>query len=80
MKKRVTALVIVAAVAAAAPTCAQHLSDSVQVHGFAGWAYGQTDGNTDQLGTEDGSYDNVNFLLNLNACLGERLMIAAQAE
>lgn len=71
---------IVAAVAAAAPTYAQHLSDSVQVHGFAGWAYGQTDGNTDQLGTEDESYDNVNFSLNLKAALGERLMISAQVE
>lgn len=59
---------------------AQQSADVVQIHGFAGWGYGTTDGNTYLLGTEDGAYDNVNFSLNLNAGLGERLMIAAQAE
>lgn len=80
MRSLRTALIVIAAGLSAGPVAGQQLPDNLQVHGFAGWGYGKTDGNSFQLGTEDGSYDNVNFSLNLNASLGDRLMIAAQAE
>ena len=80
MKTRIMILAALALAVAAGPAVGQQITDSVQVHGFAGWGFGQTDGNAYQYGTEDGRYDNVNFSLNLNATLGERLMIAAQAE
>lgn len=80
MAWRATILAAITLAVLAMPAAAQLQGDAVQVHGFAGWGYGKTDGNSYQLGTEDGSYDNVNFSLNLNATLSDRLMIAAQVE
>ena len=37
-------LILVAAVSVT-PASAQSLADDVQIHGFGGWAYAETDGN-----------------------------------
>lgn len=40
----------------------------VNVHGFGGWAYGKTDNeNRYLMGNQDGSYDTINFSLNISA-------------
>ena len=39
----------------ALPLAAQGLANSVQIHGFGGWAYAETDGNEYFVGTPDGS-------------------------
>lgn len=80
MPRRTFILAAIVVLLLTGPAAAQLQSDTIQIHGFAGWGYGTTDGNTYQLGTEDGSYDNVNFSLNLNAALSDRLMVAAQVE
>ncbi len=51
----------------------------VRIHGFGGWAYGQTDNeNSYLMGNEDGNYEYVNFSLNLNARPSDRLSVYAQ--
>jgi hypothetical protein len=57
---------------------AQSAMDNVQIHGFGGWAYGQTDGNAYLVGSEDGSYDNANFALNITAEPMDKLTVVAQ--
>ena len=61
----ITVLFILAA--STSPLAAQSLSDSVQIHGFGGWAYAETDGNGYLIGTPDGSWDNADFALNVSA-------------
>lgn len=52
---------------------------NVSIHGFGGWAYGKTDNENQYLvGNEDGSYDTVNFSLNITATPYERLSIYVQ--
>lgn len=51
---------------------------SVEIHGFGGWAFGDTDGNRYLLGSEDGEYDNVEFALNVSARPVEKLSLVAQ--
>jgi hypothetical protein len=53
---------------------------AVQFHGFGSWAYGNTDGNTYLFGTDQGSYDNTSFALNVNAAISDQLTIAAQMD
>ncbi|MCP4902710.1 MAG: hypothetical protein GY906_37580 [bacterium] len=62
----------------AGQVAAQSAFDSVQIHGFGGWAYGETDGNAYLVGTEDGRYDNADFALNVTAQPMENLSIVAQ--
>ena len=62
----------------AAPVTAQGLFDKVEIHGFGGWAYGDTDGLVSLLGDEDGRYDNAEFALNVSARPSDRLSIVAQ--
>jgi hypothetical protein len=50
----------------------------VQIHGFGGWAYGETDGHVYLVGTEAGGYDNADFALNIAAEPMENLTIVAQ--
>ncbi len=59
---------------------AADLGNSVRLHGYGGWAYGQTDGNVYLNGNENGSYDNVNFALNVSASPSDRLTIFGQFE
>jgi hypothetical protein len=62
----------------ATPLAAQSLSDNVQIHGFGGWAYAETDGNYYTLGTPDGAWDNADFALNVTAEPTQQLTIVAQ--
>ena len=51
----------------------------VSIHGFGGWAYGTTDNENSYLvGDEDGSYDHVNFSLNVSANPYEKLSLYVQ--
>lgn len=72
----ITALFILAL--STSPLAAQSLTDSVQIHGFGGWAYAETDGNSYLMGTPDGSWDNADFALNITAEPMEKLSIVAQ--
>jgi hypothetical protein len=51
----------------------------VRIHGFGGWAYGKTDNVNDYLeADEDGSYDHIDFSLNISASPAERLSLHVQ--
>jgi hypothetical protein len=52
----------------------------LEIHGFGGWAYGDTDGNRYDIATEDGEYRNADFTLNLTASPIERLRLVGQIE
>lgn len=55
-------------------------SDNIAIHGFGGWAYGRTDNENRYLvGNKEGSYDSVNFALNISATLNENLGIHFQS-
>ncbi|GAK58843.1 hypothetical protein U27_05818 [Candidatus Vecturithrix granuli] len=55
--------------------------NTISIHGFGGWAYGKTDNENQYLvGNEDGSYDTVNFSLNITATPYERLSIYVQPD
>lgn len=61
-------LVVVVTIALASPAALAQESDSkIEIHGFGGWAFGDTDGNRYLVGDEDGEYDNADFALNLTA-------------
>ncbi len=66
------------ALMAALPTVAQDSDDRVKLHGFGGWAAGDTDGNEYLAGAEDREYDSITFALAANAEVGENLAISAQ--
>jgi hypothetical protein len=59
---------------------AQGLGSSVELHGFGGWAYANTDGNNYLIGTDQGTYDNVAMALNVNAKVSDRLTVVGQFE
>lgn len=52
----------------------------LQLHGFGGWSFGDSDGNEYLFATEGGEYETVNFALNLSAHPLERLSLHAQVE
>lgn len=60
------------------PGPSQAMQDVVQVHGFGGWAYARTDGNNYLIGTEDGSYSNSYFALNVSANPYEKFSTSVQ--
>ena len=49
------------------PAPAASMQESIQIHGFGGWAYGHTDGNKCAVGKENGTYNNSYFALNVSA-------------
>jgi len=53
-------------------------SEKIAIHGFGGWAYGNTNGNHYLFGSKEGDYDHSQFYLNINANPFERLSIIAQ--
>lgn len=56
------------------------LTPGFSIHGFGGWAYGQTNNENRYLvGDQDGSYNYVNFTLNINAIVSERLRFQFQS-
>lgn len=62
----------------ALPAIAQDFGESVEIHGFGEWAFGDTDGNSFLAGSKDGKYDNAAFALNVTANPSERLTVVAQ--
>lgn len=85
MAKRTLARTAAAAVAAlaltlllVAPAGAQGALSSVEIHGFGGWAYAETDGLDYTLGDGDGRYDTAEFALNVSARPTENLSVVAQ--
>jgi len=54
--------------------------DAISIHGFGGWAYGDTDGNRYVIGDADGASDNVQFSLNLSVVANERFTIVTQVQ
>jgi hypothetical protein len=84
MKAHVTPRWIVASVAIAATLglaqAARAQSPSVELHGFGGWAYANTDGNNLLIGTDEGSYDNVAMALNVTGKVSDRLTVVSQFE
>jgi hypothetical protein len=54
--------------------------ENLAIHGFGGWAYGKTDNENQYLaGNPDGSYDYLNFSLNITAKPHERLALHIQS-
>lgn len=72
--------IVMAALALAIPGWAQDAGGKVELHGFGGWAYAQTDGNGYLIGSEQGNYDNLALALNVNAMVSEKLTIVGQFE
>lgn len=60
-------VVMVTIALASSAVRAQDGDSKVEIHGFGGWAFGDTDGNRFMVGDEDGEYDNADFALNLTA-------------
>ncbi len=73
-------LLLVLAPAVAPTSGAQGLGNAVEIHGFGGMAYANTDGNNYLIGTEAGTYDNLSFALNVNAKVADRLTVVGQIE
>ncbi len=71
-------LLVAVVLLGSAPAGAQSFLSEVELHGFGGWAYGDTDGLTHTLGDSDGRYDNAEFALNVAAHPTERLSVVAQ--
>jgi hypothetical protein len=69
---------LVAAAALAMAPVAQ--AQEVELHGFGGWAYAQTDNYNYLIGTKAGTYDNYSFALNVNAKVSDRLTVVGQFE
>jgi hypothetical protein len=59
---------------------AQKMEQTVQLHGFGSWAYGNTDGNAYLSGSHNGRYDDAAFALNVVANVRDRLRVVAQPE
>lgn len=72
------ATVLVGSALLGVPVFAQ--DENVQLHGFGGWAFGDTDGNTYLQGTEDGNAENTEFSLAISAEPAESLRVSAQIE
>jgi hypothetical protein len=53
---------------------------AVEVHGFGGWAYAETDGNRYLIGNDDGNYDTASLALNVTGRIGEKLQLVGQVE
>lgn len=73
-------LVLGIALLAATTAGAQDFGEKVQVHGFGGWAYAQTNGNAYLIGTEQGNYDNLSMALNASGTLSDKLTVVSQFE
>ncbi len=55
------------------------IPENIAIHGFGGWAYGRTDTENRYLaGNQDGSYEYLNFSLNISAKPYERLSLHIQ--
>ncbi len=64
----------------AASARAQESASPVQIHGFGGWAYAQTDDNSYVFGTKQGTYDNLSMALNVNGTVTDKLTVVGQFE
>src|SRR5688572_1705468 len=71
-------LFITLAVLATSPANGQSTDRKIDIHGFGGWAFGQTDGHKYGVATEDGEYDNAELALNVSAKPIDKLSVVAQ--
>jgi len=71
-------LAVLALVTVSAAPAFPQIVNSIDIHGFGGWAYGKTDGFDYAIGNSDGKYDNAEFALNVSAKANERLSVVAQ--
>lgn len=60
------------------PAPASELGERIELSGFGGWAYAETDGNAYRIGTADGNYDSTEFALNIGAQASDRITFTAQ--
>lgn len=67
-----------AAAALAAPALPENLGEHVELNGFGGWAFAETDGNAYRIGTSEGNYDNAELALNVGAKASDRITLTAQ--
>ena len=74
---RVFCLVLVAA-GLPALSWGQEPDRKIELHGFGGWAYGETDGNRYLLADGEGNYDTAELSLNVTANPYDRLWVVAQ--
>jgi hypothetical protein len=80
MKTRLlrAALALILAFAAGTAEAVVLLDGKLNISGYAYWAYGRTDGNRFQLGTEDGYYDNAALALAVRVQATDDLSAAFQ--
>jgi predicted porin len=80
MKKLLALTAVTAALALGAPPQAGAIEagDKIWLHGYGNWAYGKTDGNAYMSGTDEGSFDKLEFSLSVAAEPAPRTSIHAQ--
>jgi hypothetical protein len=76
----IRALMIGGAVLVLAPLASAQQTGQVEMHGFGGWAYAQTDDNSYLIGSKGGNYDNLSLALNINAKVNDNLTVVGQFE
>lgn len=80
MQRQLLPFALLALMAFSAASWAQDSGLNLEVHGFGGWAYGATDGNSYAVGSSAGTWDNAQFSLHLVAMPVENLTIVAQVQ
>jgi predicted porin len=80
MKKllAITAVAALAALGAPQPAGAIEAGEKLWIHGYGNWAYGKTDGNAYMSGTDEGSFDKLEFSLSVAAEPAQRTSVHAQ--
>lgn len=78
MLRKGKTLIVLAVFLLTVPALAQDLSNTVQIHGFGAWGYGNTNGNRYQLGSDEGNYGHSQFALALSANPVKKLNIFSQ--
>jgi hypothetical protein len=71
---------LVGLIGVASPAQAQETSQGVVLHGFGGWAYGNTGGNRFLGGNVDGDFRKTNLALNVAAVVSDKLSVHGQAD
>ena len=65
-------------VVAMTPAAFAQGTSTIEIHGFGGWAYGETNGLSYTLGDSDGIAENAEFALNFSVQPTDRLSFVAQ--
>ncbi len=75
----VVAVIVLAAGPFAGLAAGQDLGEKVQLHGFGGWAFGDTDHNNYLAGEPNRQYRNADLGFTVDASVAEHLRVVAQA-